>query len=235
MRDAKTLLIFTGLLLMICIGQTAAVAIPQTAGESPLLDINHSNNSTATTTATTTTSPEESTTDSDNDGLSDELERNTHETNPRKADTDGDGLNDGEEVNQYETNPKRVDTDGDGLTDGEEVNRYGTDPINPDTDGDGLTDGEEVNEYRTDPTDPDTDGDGRKDAEEVTVTTNSTGGNESTVGPGETGLSEEISNYMIPLLTFLCGLVAAFGIMKAISYYRSYNDPLIIKLDDDNP
>ncbi len=108
----------------------------------------------------------EETIDSDNDGLTDEMEMELG-TDPNNPDTDGDGLTDGEEVNEYGTDPLEADTDGDGLSDGEEVNSYNTDPLNEDTDGDGLTDGEEINEYRTDPNAVDSDNDGLTDYEEV--------------------------------------------------------------------
>lgn len=97
----------------------------------------------------------------DDDGLSDERERElgTDECNP---DTDGDGILDGVEVDgENPTDPNNPDTDGDGLCDGsvilegiciggEDINENGridpgeTDPNNPDTDGGGVSDGEEV-------------------------------------------------------------------------------------------
>ncbi len=104
--------------------------------------------------------------DSDNDGLSDDYEKEIG-TNPLNPDTDGDGLTDGDEVNRYKTNPLNPDTDGDGLKDGDEVNIHKTDPLNPDTDGDGLSDGDEVNRYKTNPLDPDTDKGGISDGLEV--------------------------------------------------------------------
>ncbi len=42
--------------------------------------------------------------DTDKDGLYDNLEVNTHKTDPNVADTDGDGLTDGEEIYDYNTN-----------------------------------------------------------------------------------------------------------------------------------
>jgi hypothetical protein len=50
--------------------------------------------------------------DSDDDGLSDEVEM-LIKSNPRKYDSDDDGLWDGEEWNQWLTSPTSVDTDGD--------------------------------------------------------------------------------------------------------------------------
>ena len=52
--------------------------------------------------------------DTDKDGLYDNLEVNTHKTDPNVADTDGDGLTDGEEIYDYNTNPLLKDSDGDG-------------------------------------------------------------------------------------------------------------------------
>ncbi len=114
----------------------------------------------------------DSATDSDEDGLRDDVERNTN-TNPADPDTDGDGLADGtEDANQNgvvdagETDPRNWDTDGDGLSDAEEragflvtrfaagstsgrfvaatVVRVFTDPTMADTDGDGISDWDEV-------------------------------------------------------------------------------------------
>ncbi len=67
--------------------------------------------------------------DSDQDGLSDEDEA-TRGTDPLNPDSDDDGLTDGAEVNTHGTDPMRVDTDGDTLSDGREVGS-GTDPLDP--------------------------------------------------------------------------------------------------------
>jgi len=110
--------------------------------------------------------------DSDEDGISDDIEIATG-TDPFDDDTDDDGLLDGpgsgEDVNANgivdpgETDPRNADTDGDGIQDGTESGLTApegldtdmtvfvpdsdpdttTDPLNPDTDGDGLSDGEE--------------------------------------------------------------------------------------------
>lgn len=61
-----------------------------------------------------------STVDSDNDGLTDEEEKN-YQTNPLALDTDTDGLSDYEEIKIYKTNPLLPDTDGDTYLDGAEV------------------------------------------------------------------------------------------------------------------
>ncbi len=107
--------------------------------------------------------------DSDGDGLSDGDEFNLHKTDPKKSDGDGDGLTDGEEVNVTRTDPNKADTDGDGLTDMEELKAFRTDPLKADSDGDGLNDGDEVRQYKTDPNKFDTDSDGLSDYEEVMV------------------------------------------------------------------
>ena len=59
------------------------------------------------------------------------------------ADPDNDGLTN-EQERQRETDINKSDTDEDGLTDGDEVRVRRTDPLNPDTDGDSFTDGTEV-------------------------------------------------------------------------------------------
>ncbi|MFT4638667.1 MAG: hypothetical protein ACI8T1_001989 [Verrucomicrobiales bacterium] len=70
--------------------------------------------------------------DTDLDGLTDDAEATTHNTDPLKADTDGDGLNDGREVNDTKTDPLLVDTDGDGSSDGSEL-IFGADPLDSDS------------------------------------------------------------------------------------------------------
>ena len=118
-------------------------------------------------------SPIQMLTDSDGDGLTDDLEINTYSTNPNNTDSDGDGLNDYDEVITYGTNPNNTDSDGDGLTDELEINTYSTNPNNTDSDGDGLTDELEINTYSTNPNNTDSDGDGLTDGAEVnTYSTN---------------------------------------------------------------
>jgi hypothetical protein len=58
--------------------------------------------------------------DSDNDGLTDQEERDIG-SDVNNQDTDSDGLYDREEVRVYKTNPLIADTDGDGYLDGVEV------------------------------------------------------------------------------------------------------------------
>ena len=82
--------------------------------------------------------------DSDNDGITDIVERSTYGTSPAIADTDGDGLADGAEVaywgaswnedadNDGIINLLDIDSDNDGIDDGTEVN-LGTDPADADS------------------------------------------------------------------------------------------------------
>lgn len=82
-------------------------------------------------------------TDTDTDGLEDDLERDVVGTDPLVADTDGDGCLDGTEYNTIGSDPLRADTDLDGVGDCVEFNA-GTDPLLdtsfPDADGDGVSD-----------------------------------------------------------------------------------------------
>ena len=66
--------------------------------------------------------------DSDQDGISDEAEVQTFNTNPNLADADGDNLNDAEELLRHQTDPGNSDSDQDGFLDGDEV-IAGTDPL----------------------------------------------------------------------------------------------------------
>jgi hypothetical protein len=100
------------------------------------------------------------TTDSDGDGLFDEIEMGDSDGDgtPDALDTDSDddGITDAEESGGVGgCRARNSDTDGladfrdndsddDGLGDREERERYGTDPFNPDGDGDGFTDAAEV-------------------------------------------------------------------------------------------
>ena len=65
--------------------------------------------------------------DRDFDGLSN-LGEFTNHANPLVADTDEDGLNDGDEVNSHGTDPANPDPDGDGFTDAEETGRWDRSP-----------------------------------------------------------------------------------------------------------
>ncbi len=59
-------------------------------------------------------------------------------------DSDGDGLTDDAELYTWNTNIFEVDSDNDGLTDYEEVVDHGTNPNNPNSDGDAINDGTEI-------------------------------------------------------------------------------------------
>ena len=106
--------------------------------------------------------------DSDGDGLTN-LEEYQHGTNPKNSDSDNDGLLDGEEVNTHFTDPADSDSDNDGIPDGWEVDNSLNPLINDsglDKDGDGLTNFGEY-QYDTDPNNHDTDNDGMLDGWEV--------------------------------------------------------------------
>jgi len=101
--------------------------------------------------------------DSDNDGITDDIDNCLSTPNPDQLDTDGDGSGDACDS----------DDDNDGLTDAQELS-LGTDPKLADTDGDGPSDSDEINIHNTDPTRADSDGDGFSDFEEVGEGTNPT-------------------------------------------------------------
>lgn len=116
-------------------------------------------------------------TDSDKDGLADEMEA-IFGTNPKKADTDDDGLTDYQECIDLGTDPTLVDSDKDGVSDFDEdadndslsngkEYELGTNPFIPDMDYDDLSDGEEINIHKTNPSKPDTDDDGADDSWEI--------------------------------------------------------------------
>lgn len=78
-------------------------------------------------------------TDTDNDGLTDIIEKYYYETDPTNPDTDGDGLPDGYEAYTLRTDPAKTDSDDNGISDGDE-----------DLDNDGLSNFREY-ELGTDP------------------------------------------------------------------------------------
>jgi hypothetical protein len=99
-------------------------------------------------------------TDTDRDGLTDEVEA-TLGTDPSNVDSDGDTLGDGEEVLLRGSDPLQTDTDGDSVSDNIEV-ANGTAPNNFDTDGDLLDDGVDPYPWRADG-----DGDGVLDIDDA--------------------------------------------------------------------
>lgn len=114
--------------------------------------------------------------DTDGDGLPDDLEINC--TDPLDADTDDDGLADGMEdanhngyLDPGETDPCDIDSDGDGIQDGTEL---GVTEGVPDPDGSGPLKGTDTGIFKpdqdpgtiTNPLDEDTDDDGWTDGQE---------------------------------------------------------------------
>lgn len=139
----------------------------------------------------------DTTTDTDGDGLADELEKYIG-TDINKTDTDGDGLNDYEEKIIFNYDPKKPDSDGNGisdfdedydddkLTNGEEL-KFDTNPILVDTDNDGLSDYDETTVHQTNPLKVDTDGDKANDGDEVKIGTNPLVANDSFVEKAKLG------------------------------------------------
>lgn len=104
--------------------------------------------------------------DSDGDTLLNR-EEFTRKTLPDNSDSDSDGLTDDAEIATYQTDPLVADSDNDSLSDGEEVLDHGTNPLASDSDGDTLNDASELNTYKTDPLSADTDGDSMNDPIEL--------------------------------------------------------------------
>lgn len=136
--------------------------------------------------------------DTDNDGLTDGAEVNTHLSDPKDTDSDDDTLLDGAEVLTHHSSPVKVESDGDGLPDRWEVDhgldpssaagtdgatgdpdgdtlgnfdeyREGSDPQAADTDTDTLSDGAEFHLHFSNPLLADSDGDALADAAEVNI------------------------------------------------------------------
>lgn len=143
----------------------------------PVITVTPTDTITATPTAVPTAFPDDIDyeTDSDEDGLPDDIE-DYYGTDKFDKDTDDDGVNDFYEI-ILETDPLTPDDNGnkdadmDGLTNARESD-LGTNPQVKDTDIDGLNDGEEYNLYGTDPTKYDTDDDGISDYNEIHLGSN---------------------------------------------------------------
>jgi cell wall-associated NlpC family hydrolase len=99
--------------------------------------------------------------DSDQDGLSDDLESQL-DLDATSVDTDADSMSDSYELLVLRTDPHAADTDGDGISDGMELLTR-TDPLDPDSDRDGRLDGATSA--------PDGDGDGLTDPLELLLST----------------------------------------------------------------
>lgn len=132
-------------------------------------------------------------TDSDEDGLTNNVETEIYGTNPYDPDTDDDQMLDGEEI-ALGFDPFNPDEDSDGMADGYEVHNdldpYSDDSLDDydsdlltnmeefladtyandnDTDDDEVDDFNELKIYFTDPKNVDSDGDGVTDGEEINI------------------------------------------------------------------
>ncbi|MCQ2502163.1 MAG: cellulose binding domain-containing protein [Saccharofermentans sp.] len=158
---------------------TPTVTVMPTATPTPMPSVTPTNTTTETPTPTAmpTDFPEDIDyeTDSDSDGLPDDLE-DYYGTDKNKRDTDGDGVSDLYEI-MLGTDPLTsdpygdADLDNDGLTNAME-SELGTNPNSRDSDFDGLSDYDEVKFYGTDPMKYDTDEDEISDYNEVHLGSN---------------------------------------------------------------
>lgn len=186
-----------------------------TATPTPVISVTPTNTATVTPTAMPTDYPEDIDweTDSDSDGLPDDLE-DYYGTDKNDKDSDDDGVSDLYEI-MLETDPLipddngKADLDSDGLTNAKE-SELGTNPLSKDSDSDDLSDGEEVNVYGTDPTEYDTDGDGIGDGEEISIGKNPLAASDKEVRVLQT-ISKEISNSDDPAIVSVDIEMATMG------------------------
>jgi hypothetical protein len=176
--------------------------------------------------------------DSDGDGLKDDIEVNIHGTNPALADSDNDGLSDNEEINDFNTDPNLADSDNDGMADGWEVDEM----LNPkvadaeaDTDGDGLSNLEEFTRGSS-PSSTDTDGDGIADGNDRDNETDN-GAPVLTAVPAKLSISADAFDYQRGKITldnvFLSGFSATDEVDGVLDYLARIDGQLIVMNDDD--
>lgn len=174
--------------------------------------------------------------DTDNDGLGDYAEINTHGTNPTLADSDNDGLNDDSEISLYNTDPNNSDSDNDGMADGWEVDE-GLNPILADAEADGDADGlSNLEEFQlgSSPTLTDTDGDGINDAQD-TDNENDNGVPTLTAVPAEMFMAANAFEFQRGMITLDPAFLADFSAtdeIDSIFSYRAYIDGQMLSIND---
>lgn len=149
--------------------------------------------------------------DSDEDGLSDELEKNgirdgygiLYKTDPNKKDTDGDGIDDGAEaclVEHIEQKFEMQDKPELGMDEynGGKYFKFLSDPGKSDTDGDDVDDLYEVELGISDPFRADKDFDGLNDLEELEIGTDPN--NKDTDGDNYNDKQESLVEHFNPLV-----------------------------------
>lgn len=168
------------------------------------------------------------TTDTDQDGLSDDLEDYLG-TGKETVDTDNDGLNDYKEEILFNYDSTKNDTDNDGVSDGDEDHdndklsniwelANGTDPILRDTDNDNLEDYEEIYSYGTDPVNKDTDGDKANDGDEIRLGTNPLNFDSQFAEKGSSGELKESCQVSIEVEAIVAGEQVGTMEVRPVSY-----------------
>lgn len=191
----------------------------------------------------TVTNVVDETTDSDGDGLLDEIETTVYGSDPNDPDSDDDGVSDSEEADAG-TDPNDDDTDGDGVSDADEI-ANGTDPVEyADDDGDGMADDWETHYFGDTSKDgsEDSDGDGVSDADEYaagrdpnvdeTPVTTTIGGGGGTSPPNAVPVITSSSAYPLsgpaPLtVNFSCTATDSDG--SVVEYRWNFGDGTSIK------